>query len=442
MNNCPGRGPGPRPPWPRRARAAAVIRHGRRRPAGGGVQRQPVIHRVRRLTECGRVSDPRQRSPTPSACAPTGCRTTPAPTAAGSCLRYVSGQQVGVSDSLLRRPRAPARPCGRTRRRPRPSAQQQLTDDVKFAQCMRSHGLPNFPDPTNSDGRVVFVISISRDGFDPHSPQVLAKARHASTCCPRLGAAVGAGVVVKACRAESTAPMRPAGGRRGRWVALGLVVVLAAGAVSAWRAGVFSPAASSGAGQQGAPAPATAAVTRQDLSATTPVTATLGYAGSCAVTGQGGGTLTWLPSAGQVIRQGQALYKTGNGSPVVLLYGSVPDWRALDEGITGAGRVPAQPRPGGPRLRRPRGYRRAGLGLLLVGDGVRGAAAGGAPGGLRPAGEPVSGAGGVRAGGAAGQPGDREPGRPGVRAGAGGDLGPARGDDPAGCLRPVGGQGG
>jgi hypothetical protein len=29
------------------------------------------------------------------------------------------------------------------------------------------------------------------------------------------------------------------------------------------------------------------------------------------------------------------LYKTGNGSPVVLLYGSVPAWRTLDEGITG-----------------------------------------------------------------------------------------------------------
>jgi hypothetical protein len=67
----------------------------------------------------------------------------------------------------------------------------------------------------------------------------------------------------------------------------------------------------------------------------TPVTATLGYAGSYPVTGQGGGTLTWLPSAGQVIRQGQVLYQTGNGSPVVLLYGSVPDWRPLDEGITG-----------------------------------------------------------------------------------------------------------
>ena len=127
------------------------------------------------------------------------------------------------------------------------------------------------------------------------------------------------------------------GRRRGRWVALGIVVmvVVAAGAVSAWRAGVFAPAASSGSGQQGAPAPATAAVTRQDLSATTPVTATLGYAGSYTVRGQGGGTLTWLPPAGQVIRQGQALYKTGNGSPVVLLYGSVPAWRTLDEGITG-----------------------------------------------------------------------------------------------------------
>ena len=54
---------------------------------------------------------------------------------------------------------------------------------------------------------------------------------------------------------------------------------------------------------------------REDLSATTPVSATLGYAGSYPVTGQGGGTLTWLPQAGQVIRQGHALYKTGNGSP-------------------------------------------------------------------------------------------------------------------------------
>jgi hypothetical protein len=125
-----------------------------------------------------------------------------------------------------------------------------------------------------------------------------------------------------------------AGAKAGGWVALG-VVVAAAAVVLAWRAGVFSPAASSGSGAPGAPAPATAVVTRQDLSAVTPVTATLGYAGSYPVRGQGGGTLTWLPSSGQVIRQGDVLFKTDNGSPVALLYGRVPDWRALAEGITG-----------------------------------------------------------------------------------------------------------
>jgi hypothetical protein len=36
-----------------------------------------------------------------------------------------------------------------------------------------------------------------------------------------------------------------------------------------------------------------------------------------------------------VIRQGQALYRVDNGSPVVLLYGSVPDWRPMGEGNTG-----------------------------------------------------------------------------------------------------------
>jgi len=120
-----------------------------------------------------------------------------------------------------------------------------------------------------------------------------------------------------------------------KMVAAGAVlVVLTAGGVAAWRAGVFGPDGSPSAGG-GAPPPATQAVTRQDLLASTPVTATLGYAGSYPVTGRGGGTLTWLPSAGQVIGQGQALYRVDNGNPVVLLYGSVPDWRPMSAGDTG-----------------------------------------------------------------------------------------------------------
>jgi hypothetical protein len=118
-----------------------------------------------------------------------------------------------------------------------------------------------------------------------------------------------------------------------RWMAVG-VMVLAAGALAGWRAGVLPAAAPPGAGP-GAPAPATAVVIRQDLTATMPESATLGYAGSYPVRGQGPGTLTWLPRAGQVLHQGQALYKINNGSPVVLLYGSVPDWRALGVGTTG-----------------------------------------------------------------------------------------------------------
>jgi len=125
------------------------------------------------------------------------------------------------------------------------------------------------------------------------------------------------------------------GTHRRRAVAMAAVlVVLAAGSVIAWRAGGFGRHGSSGTGQAASPS-ATQPVVREDVSSTTPVTATLGYAESYTVTGRGGGALTWLPSAGQVIAQGQALYRVDNGSPVVLLYGAVPAWRMLDEGLTG-----------------------------------------------------------------------------------------------------------
>ena len=66
------------------------------------------------------------------------------------------------------------------------AAQNQVVqvEYVRFAQCMRSHGLPDFPDPVNSEGRVEFVLSASQDGFDPHSPQVLAKAHECESVLP------------------------------------------------------------------------------------------------------------------------------------------------------------------------------------------------------------------------------------------------------------------
>lgn len=113
------------------------------------------------------------------------------------------------------------------------------------------------------------------------------------------------------------------------------LMVLGAGAATAGAAGAFGSDGSSEA-TQSPPPPATQPVAREDLSSQVPVDATLGYAGSYTVRGQGGGTLTWLPPAGQVIGQGQVLYQVDNGSPVALLYGPVPAWRALGEGLTGS----------------------------------------------------------------------------------------------------------
>jgi hypothetical protein len=125
-------------------------------------------------------------------------------------------------------------------------------------------------------------------------------------------------------------------GPRRRAVAAVAAAMVVAGALTAgaWYAGAFGPHGSQASADP--PPPATAVVVRGDIAATTPVAATLGYAGSWTVRGQGGGALTWLPPAGRVIGQGQVLYRVGNGSPVVLLYGRVPDWRVLGEGVTGA----------------------------------------------------------------------------------------------------------
>jgi hypothetical protein len=65
--------------------------------------------------------------------------------------------------------------------------QQVLSEERNFAECMRSHGVPNWPDPSiDSQGRPVFAISMSKLGFDPYSPQVWAKGNECSHLMPGL----------------------------------------------------------------------------------------------------------------------------------------------------------------------------------------------------------------------------------------------------------------
>jgi len=139
------------------------------------------------------------------------------------------------------------------------------------------------------------------------------------------------------------------GGPRGRrrWVTVtvaGVVVVLLVATGAVWLTGALRTHGPSGSGYgAGLYGTSTAPVRRETLSAQTAVSATLGYAGSYTVTvpgssspGSGPGTFTWLPPAGRVIRQGQVLYRTNNGVPTYLLYGRVPAWRELTEGMRGA----------------------------------------------------------------------------------------------------------
>jgi Putative peptidoglycan binding domain len=120
-------------------------------------------------------------------------------------------------------------------------------------------------------------------------------------------------------------------GRR-RWVAAGTAVV-AVGAVAAAASGAFGgpgrPAST-----DSIPRTSTTTATRQPLTSQTQVNATLGNAGSYSVVNQATGTITALPAAGQVVGDGHTLYQV-NGIPVVLLYGNVPAWRALSDGVSG-----------------------------------------------------------------------------------------------------------
>jgi hypothetical protein len=58
----------------------------------------------------------------------------------------------------------PPEDCMLTSDCPPALVQQMLAADMKLARCMRSHGVPNFPDPTN-DGASGPVFNISKAGI-------------------------------------------------------------------------------------------------------------------------------------------------------------------------------------------------------------------------------------------------------------------------------------
>jgi hypothetical protein len=60
---------------------------------------------------------------------------------------------------------------------PAPFSESQMRELVKFSQCMRTHGVSNFPDPTGNNVETEQLIA--RLGIDPRSPAF----QHAAAAC-------------------------------------------------------------------------------------------------------------------------------------------------------------------------------------------------------------------------------------------------------------------
>ena len=77
--------------------------------------------------------------------------------------------------------------CMKTDDCPHVLVRQVLNQERSFAHCMRSHQVPNWPDPTiDSQGRPMFAVSISKDGFNPYSAPIWAKSNECSHLMPDL----------------------------------------------------------------------------------------------------------------------------------------------------------------------------------------------------------------------------------------------------------------
>jgi multidrug efflux system membrane fusion protein len=113
------------------------------------------------------------------------------------------------------------------------------------------------------------------------------------------------------------------------------VVILggaATGVVLAWGSSAKKPAA------KPALPPATAKVIKTTLVDTRTVPGTLGYGEPAPVRATGTGTLTWIAPVGATVKRGEPLFKIDE-RPVVALYGSVPLYRALADGVSGGADV-------------------------------------------------------------------------------------------------------
>src|SRR5918999_6287928 len=150
----------------------------------------------------------------------------------------------------------------------------------------------------------------------------MSSTRSAPAVPPRVAELDGGGI-------GAPAPRRRRGGRAAAFV---LGAVAAAAAAGLWTL----LGRDSGATETGAALPqtATAQVERRDLVDRETFEGTLGYSGERPLVVRRPGTITGLAPEGGVVRRGEPLLRV-DGRGVFLLYGEVPAWRRLAEGVAG-----------------------------------------------------------------------------------------------------------
>jgi hypothetical protein len=102
---------------------------------------------------------------------------------------------------------------------PSPAEQAKMQEKaLQFSQCMRTHGVPNFPDPKfGGGGKVSLRIGGGPSGIDPRSPQFRAAQKACQSILPGPKAGPGGGAPATS---SSGGPGGPGGGSGGQAVAV------------------------------------------------------------------------------------------------------------------------------------------------------------------------------------------------------------------------------
>jgi peptidoglycan hydrolase-like protein with peptidoglycan-binding domain len=116
-------------------------------------------------------------------------------------------------------------------------------------------------------------------------------------------------------------------------IAIGLVVVIGAGATAAaWSIGLLGGAPAATTATEPEPR-ATATVTRRTLELVEELDGTLGFEGGGSIVNQLSGTVTAVPAEGEILERGDTILEVDGGRVSALMYGERPAWRTLQVGV-------------------------------------------------------------------------------------------------------------